>query len=222
LHATPQGTTKKRFQQRHYVYLGIVVAIAACLAWSLSLLASAAPPGGAATSASVATSAYVVGSGASGDIGVASSVGGKGTSIRLLPPSVGGLALAAQVSGAQARAQVEQLHGKVLGAGLDQAWIGQYGDPPQATVWATRSVRREDAEALLARMAGQLGNGDSPFHVVGPVVKGDAHGYELDGMGQKHYYFLVGSDLYWLAIDPRLGPSGLDELVRFGASMEAL
>lgn len=122
----------------------------------------------------------------------------------------------------EARAQVEQLHGKVLGAGLDQAWIGEYGDPPRATVWATRSVRREDAEALLARMAARLSNNDSPFHVVGPIVRGDAHGYELEGMGQKHYYFQIGSDLYWLAIDPGLGSSGFDELVRFGASMEEL
>lgn len=161
-------------------------------------------------------------SAASGDNGGGSPVGAEGTSVRLLPQSVAGLALTAEVSGTQARAQVEQLHGKVLGAGLDQAWIGEYGNPPRATVWATRSVRREDAEALLARMAGRLGSGDSPFRVVGPVVKGDAHGYELDGMGQKHYYFLVGSDLYWLAIDSGLGPSGLNELVRFGASMEEL
>ncbi len=190
LHATLQGATKKRLQPRYYVYLGVVVAVAVILAWSLSLLGP--------------------------------TVGAKGTPIRLLPPSVAGLALAAEVSGAQARTQVEQLHGKVLGAGLDQAWIGKYGDPPRATVWATRSVRREDAEALLARMATRLGNGDSPFHVVGPVASGGVDGYELDGMGQKHYYFLIGSDLYWLAIDPGLGPSGLDELVRFGASLEEL
>lgn len=217
MRTTPQGTTKKSLQPRHYVYLVIVVAVAVILAWSLGLLASAAPPDGATTSASVARSA------APGeDTGVASPVGAKGTPIRLLPPSVGGLALAAEVSGGQARAQVEQLHGKVLGAGLDQAWIGEYGDPPRATVWVTRSIRREDAEALLGRMAETIGDGDSPFQAVGPIARGDAHGYELDGMGQKHYYFLVGSDLYWLAIDTGLGPMGLDELVRFGASMEEL
>ena len=153
---------------------------------------------------------------------LAPTVGANSTSIRLLPPSVGGLPLAVEVSGGPARTQVEQLHGKVLGSGLDQAWIGEYGDPPRATVWVTRSIRREDAEALLGRMAETIGDGDSPFQAVGPIARGDAHGYELDGMGQKHYYFLIGSDLYWLAIDPGLGPSGLDELVRFGASMEEL
>ena len=153
---------------------------------------------------------------------LAPTVGANSTSIRLLPPSVGGLPLAVEVSGGPARTQVEQLHGKVLGSGLDQAWIGEYGDPPRATVWVTRSVRREDAEALLARMATRLGNGDSPFHVVGPVTSGSVGGNELEGMGQKHYYFLVGSDLYWLAIDPGIAASAFDELVRFGASMEEL
>lgn len=127
----------------------------------------------------------------------------------------------AEVSGAEARAQIEQLHGKVFGAGLDQAWIGQYGDPPQATVWVTRSVSREDAEALLARMSDRLGNGESPFRLIGPVTFKGAQGYELDGMGQKHYYFIVGSDLYWLAIDPEFAVSGFGDLVRFAASMEA-
>jgi hypothetical protein len=190
LYATPQGSTGKRLKTRHYVFLVIVVATAVILAWSLSLLAVAAPP--------------------------------DGRSIRLLPASVGDLALAVESSGAQARVQVEQLHGKVLGAGLDQAWVGEYGDPPRATVWVTRSVRREDAEALLARMATRLGDGDSPFQLIGPVAVGGAHGYELEGMGQKHYYFLIGSDLYWLAIDPSLAVVGFGDLVRFGASVEEL
>ena len=217
LHASTMGTTKKRLRLRYFTHLGIVVAVAASLALSLSLLSCAAPLDGAGTGVSVMGS-----SGPRDAAGVAASVGAKGLPVRLLPPTLGGLALAAEVSGEPARAQVEQLHGKVLGAGLDQAWIGEYGGPPRATVWVTRSVRREDAEALLARMAGRVGDGDSPFRVVGPIDRGDVHGYELDGMGQKHYYFLTGSDLYWLAIDAERGPSGLDDLVRFGASMEEL
>jgi hypothetical protein len=217
LHATTPGTTKKRLRLRHFTHLGIVVAVVASLALSLSLLACAEPPGGAGTGVSVMGS-----SGPRDAAGVAAPVGAKGLPVRLLPPTIGGLALAAEVSGEPARAQVEQLHGKVLGAGLDQAWIGEYGDPPRATVWVTRSVRREDAEALLARMAERLGNGDSPFQLIGPVSVGGVHGYELYGMGQKHYYFLVGSDLYWLAIDPVLAVVGSGDLVRFGASMEEL
>jgi len=48
LHATLQEATKKRLQPRYYVYLGIVMAVAAILGWSFGLLASAASSEGLA------------------------------------------------------------------------------------------------------------------------------------------------------------------------------
>jgi hypothetical protein len=35
----------------------------------------------------------------------------------------------------------------------------------------------------------------------------------LDGMGQKHYYFRVGRDLYWLAVIPGSAEAALGELL---------
>jgi hypothetical protein len=35
-------------------------------------------------------------------------------------------------------------------------------------------------------------------------------------MGQKHYYFRIGRDLYWLAVAPQAAQAGLEQLVANG------
>ena len=131
----------------------------------------------------------------------------------VLPASLAGIPLADIVGGDEARAMVEELHGKALGTGMDQAWVGHYGDAGQATVWVTRSANPADAAALMTRMTARIGEGNSPFRNSRPISISGVDGYELDGMGQKHFYFLVGGDLYWLAIAPDLAQAGLNELV---------
>jgi hypothetical protein len=133
-----------------------------------------------------------------------------------LPATLAGLTRTAMVTGAPARQQVEQLHGTVLGAGLDSAWVAEYGGA-QATVWVSRSGRQVDAQQLLDRMTARIeqavAEDRSPF--TAPVVA-DVEGvavYQLDGMGQRHGYFLIGSDLYWVAMPPGLAARGMSELV---------
>jgi hypothetical protein len=133
-----------------------------------------------------------------------------------LPASLAGLPRTNLLTGTAARQEVEQLHGKVLGAGLDGAWVGKYGED-EATVWVSRSVQKVDAQQLLDRMTAKIAQsvaeGRSPF--TSPVAT-DVAGvtvYELDGMGQRHGYFLIGSDLYWVAMPAVLEARGIGELV---------
>ena len=133
-----------------------------------------------------------------------------------LPATLAGLDRTSALTGTAARQEVEQLHGKVLGAGLDGAWVVQYGGA-QATVWVSRSVQEADARQLLDRMTAKIQQavteGRSPFT---PPVATDVAGvtvYELDGMSQRHGYFLIGSDLYWVAMPPALAAQGIGELV---------
>lgn len=136
----------------------------------------------------------------------------------VLPPTLGGWPLTSLATGEEARLQVEQMHGKSLGAGLEAAWVAAYGSvsssgSADATVWISRAARAEDARGLFERMTARISEGTSPFKNLRPIVGEGAEGYALDGMGQTHYYFLVGSDLYWLAVDPAAAEAVLAELL---------
>ncbi|MBU2600939.1 MAG: hypothetical protein KKA32_02055 [Actinobacteria bacterium] len=136
----------------------------------------------------------------------------------MVPPTLGGLPLADLAKGDEARAQVEQLHGKSLGAGLEAAWTATYGSVSgsgmaDATLWISRAARAEDARTLFERMTDRISEGNSPFEGLRPMRWDDVEGYALDGMGQKHYYFLVGSDLYWIAVDPAVAEAVVAELL---------
>jgi hypothetical protein len=65
----------------------------------------------------------------------------------------------------------------------------------------------------MDRMTVRIEAGNSPFTNMKEAVRAGIAVVELDGMGQKHYYFRVGPDLYWLAIEPARALVGLDELL---------
>ena len=130
-----------------------------------------------------------------------------------VPPLLGGLELTALLSGKEGLAAVEQLHGQALGAGLDAAWVAQYGKASEVTLWLSRSVEQEDAQALFERMTNKIAEGNSPFTGLKPMADSRLGGYELDGMGQKHFYFVTGNELYWLAVNPGLARSVLADLM---------
>lgn len=135
----------------------------------------------------------------------------------LLPPQLGPWTLSASVTGEAARLEVEQLHGKALGEGFTEAWVGHYGvergGQPRATVWISRSPGEGPARELLRRMTDRISEGGSPFTGLRPMTSPSVEGYALDGMGQTHYYFQVGTDLYWLAVDPVQAEVVLDDLI---------
>lgn len=130
-----------------------------------------------------------------------------------MPSSLADLAVAAVMSGAEAMAEVEQLHGKGLGTGFEAAWIAHYGASNEATVWVSRSARAEDAGELLRRMQERIGQGGSPFTNPSTLDTAGVAVNTLDGMGQKHFYFQVDTDLYWLAISADRAEAGLSELI---------
>jgi hypothetical protein len=132
----------------------------------------------------------------------------------VLPASLAGLDMVAWIDGDPAKAQTEQLHGKGLGQGFDEAWIARYGDGAESTLWVSRSASADDAETLMDRMTVSIEKGTSPFTNLTIEEVDEVEVVALDGMGQKHYYFRVANDLYWLGIEPALGQQGLEELVR--------
>ena len=138
----------------------------------------------------------------------------------VVPAALAHLSLREYLDGTSALAQVEQLHGKALGAGFDRAWLASYGDQ-QATVWISRSVRLADAQQLTERMKAKIAQGNSPFKNPRTFSVSGVTVFALDGMGQQHYYFRLGRDLYWLAIAPSAAQAGLEELIANGLRVQA-
>ncbi|GAB4256490.1 MAG: hypothetical protein Kow00129_16990 [Thermoleophilia bacterium] len=130
-----------------------------------------------------------------------------------LPDALAGLTLEQLVSGQEAIVQTERLHGKGLGQGLDQAWIGAYGSG-QITVWVSRSHREADAEELLVRMTESIESSDTPFTGLEALEYPAGTVYGLDGMGQRHFYFRIGPDLFWVAAPPASAEEALDGLLQ--------
>lgn len=129
-----------------------------------------------------------------------------------VPPTLAGIRLASVQDGDEARVRIEQLHGQPLGEGTDRAWIARYADA-ETTLWITRSDKRSDATSLYERMTAAIPRKGSPFTDPKPL-KG-VKGYELDGMGQKHFYFIVRRDVLWLAASPESADETFRELLAY-------
>lgn len=55
----------------------------------------------------------------------------------------------------------------------------------------------------------------TPFTPVGERKDGNRTIYELNGMGQKHYYFQSGKLLVWLAADVEIAQEAIRETLKF-------
>lgn len=133
----------------------------------------------------------------------------------VVPSSLAGVPATRYLEGDGARLETEQLHGKALGAGLDEAYLVSYGDE-QATLWVTRALEERDAVDLFERMKLKIAQSETPFTNPKTLTVAGVSAEALDGMGQKHYYFRIGRDLYWLAVAPAAADASLDELVSNG------
>lgn len=155
-------------------------------------------------------------SGGSTSSSAGTAMGGSGSEASSskgpIPGMLAGVTVGDVMKGNEAKTHIEELHGQPLGAGTDQAWLAHYADN-KATLWVTRSFKKADATSLIDRMTAGIARGGSPF--TNPQRLKDVKGYRLDGMGQKHFYFIVGRDVLWLAIAPDLADQGYSDLLAY-------
>jgi hypothetical protein len=50
---------------------------------------------------------------------------------------------------------------------------------------------------------------------LGELKDGNRLIYELEGMGQRHYYFQSGKLLIWMAANPELAEQAITEILKF-------
>jgi hypothetical protein len=131
-----------------------------------------------------------------------------------LPPSIAGLPLAEELSGAGAAQNIAELHRQQFP--LSGAAVGTYRDAgASATLWVSASPLPLLAAQMVGAMEKAIGRGASPFVPVEVRQDGGRPVHALTGMGQHHFYFRSGNLVVWLAADERVAEAALAGALTF-------
>jgi hypothetical protein len=135
-----------------------------------------------------------------------------GTAIPL-PGAVAGIPLLTASTGRQAIDEIESLHGQDFV--LTDGARGSYGDNGEVTLWVSASASESAASQLLIAMYDKISKGNSSFEPMGEKDMDGRTVYQLEGMGQTHYYFQSGNLVIWLAGTSSLMDEALAQLLVF-------
>ncbi|HWR65216.1 MAG TPA: hypothetical protein VN364_03780 [Bellilinea sp.] len=130
-----------------------------------------------------------------------------------LPQSLVNLPLSKQLTGSEALAEFNQLHGKSLA--VTSGVKGTYGEWGAITLWVAGAESAEEIQDLLVAMAEKIARGNSPFIPEKTIQHGGKTIYVLNGMEQRHFYFQSANILIWLAADPAIADQALQETLNF-------
>ena len=132
-----------------------------------------------------------------------------------LPEKVAGLSLTQSLTEEEAIEEFARLHGNDFP--LTSGAVGMYGDDHAVTLWVAGASSQATAGKLVIAMRENIANsfGASPFTPTGERSVGSRSVYELDGMGQKHFYFQSGKLIVWLAANPGRAEESLSEILKF-------
>lgn len=118
-----------------------------------------------------------------------------------LPQTLAELPLTNATYGPEAVTEINRLHGKEFP--LTAGAMGTYTDgQAHATLWVSQFASRAVAQQIVDAMRDKIAEGRSPFESIGTQPVGARLIYELDGLGQKHFYFQSNDLVIWLAVDP--------------------
>ena len=106
-----------------------------------------------------------------------------------LPERIGGMSLTRSLVAEEAIAEFTRLHGDDFPLSLGS--VGMYGVDPSVTLWVAGVPFQTIANRMLVAMRDKIAktSENTPFSPAGERKDGYRTIYELDGMGQKHFYF---------------------------------
>ena len=139
---------------------------------------------------------------------IAYLLAGAQTNTLPLPQTLAELALTNATYGPEAVTEINRLHGKEFP--LTAGAMGAYSDgQANATLWVSKFASRAVAQQIIDAMRSKIAEGRSPFEPTGTQQVGSYLIYELDGLGQKHFYFQSNDLVIWLAVDPAIASRAL-------------
>lgn len=129
-----------------------------------------------------------------------------------LPQMLAALPLSNATYGPEAVTEINRLHGKEFP--LTAGAMGTYTDgQAHATLWVSQFASRAGAKQIVDAMRDKIAEGRSPFEPIGTQPVGARLIYELDGLGQRHFYFQANDLVIWLAIDPAIAHRALSQML---------
>lgn len=135
------------------------------------------------------------------------------TSSAPIPAQMSGLSIASELTGSAALKEFTELHGDSFP--ILSGAKASYGSGGQITIWVAGTNSPTTARQLLEAMRNKIAQGNSPFLPTGIRQEWNQTIYTLDGMGQKHFYFLSGKYLIWLASTPEKADQALQQVLDF-------
>lgn len=109
--------------------------------------------------------------------------------------------------GAEAIAEFADLHQKQFL--LISGAVGHYGREGEATLRVAGAPFAWMARQMVSSMRNKIAEGTSPFRALGEQTHKFHEIHELEGLGQKHFYFQAGNLIVWLAVEPDLAEEAL-------------
>ena len=131
----------------------------------------------------------------------------------LLPKEMVGFPLASEVTGSSAFAELSWMHGQDFQ--LKQAAVGTYGNEDQVIIYVAETDTKSMAGRLITAMRDRIAAVGSPLEPISEREIGQRMVYELEGMGQRHFYFRSDQFILWLAVDEDFAEEALRQVLRF-------
>ena len=125
----------------------------------------------------------------------------------LLPAALAGLPLRSWTDGPQAIAEIGRMHTE--GFPLKSAAIGRYGTSDQVMLWVSEMANAAAARQMAEAMSRSIAEVSSPFRETGQQSRVASLIHELEGMGQKHFFYPSGLHVVWLGADPAFAEQAL-------------
>jgi len=127
-----------------------------------------------------------------------------------LPEHIADLSLTDRMVGAEAAENFIGLHNQefIITSGA----IGFYGSN-QATIWVAGAPFNFMATGMVNSMRDKISEGNSPFTPNSEYKIGGRTIYELEGVGQKHFYFQSKNLIIWLAVDPSIADEAIEQIL---------
>jgi hypothetical protein len=134
----------------------------------------------------------------------------KGALVNNIPPMLAGVQLSQVITGEEAIDSIQKLHGKEFP--LEDGAVAIYGSR-NVILWISDAGDNSDAKELTELMKIRISEGRSPFKEQGKFVQNGITIYELEGLGQQHFYWQSGRLVLWLAADDEFAETALMETI---------
>jgi hypothetical protein len=128
-----------------------------------------------------------------------------------IPTQIGTLTLNKSQLGKDTLSEFESMHGSSFN--LKTGYRADYGDgTAKATLWVGQAQSADSAQTLVKEMADKIGSGNAMFSNLQALNISGRTIYEVEGLGQLHFFYAANDKIVWLASDPDHAPDALHSI----------